>query len=196
MARLEVELTHFAANLQECPAAPLPEFALSGRSNVGKSSLLNYLVGHKKLAHTSGQPGKTRCFTYYQVESRWNLVDMPGYGYARVRQSERARWLRTAEDYYRRREQLRGVLQLIDLGVGPTRDDLKRARFLSQLGKPICLVLTKADKVGKPKQEAALRKAVAQLPLRPQSGVVLSSAHAGYGAQEIRAWIEDQLAAR
>lgn len=196
MARPQVELAQFAAKLEECPSAPLPEFCLSGRSNVGKSSLLNYLVGQRKLAYTSGSPGKTQCFTYYLVDASWHLVDMPGYGYARVRESERARWLRAAEAYYRHREQLRGVLQLIDLGVGPTRDDVKRARLLIAVGRPICMVLTKSDKVGRSRQEAALRRAVSQLQLPPASGVVLSSAQDGYGDKEIWAWIQDQLTPR
>jgi len=196
MAATEVQLTHFAARLEECPKEPLPEIALSGRSNVGKSSLLNYLVGRKRIAHTSGQPGKTKCFTYYRIEDRWNLVDMPGYGFARVSPGERQRWLRSAEEYYRGREQLAGVLQLIDLGVGPTNDDVARSSLLGELGKRLCIVFTKSDKVPRSKHEDRVHLALAKMHLAPDTGVVLSSAHAPYGDREIWAWIADQLASR
>lgn len=194
MARHDVQLTGFAASLDECPKRPLPEFALSGRSNVGKSSLVNLLVGRKALAFTSKQPGKTRVFTYYEVDGRFMLVDMPGYGFARVPVHERQKWARAAKQYFHNREQLAGAIQLVDAKVGPTPDDRARLRELATLGHPICVVLTKCDKVSKSQHERVVREHLAPLGLPPETGVVLSSAVKGYGQREIWAWIEDQLA--
>ena len=118
-----VELVHYCAKVQECPTREIPEFALSGRSNVGKSSLVNLLTRKKKLAYTSKQPGKTQCLIYFEVNEQWHLVDMPGYGYAKVGQQERRKWAAQSTQYFQRRAQLAGVLQLIDFKVGPTADD-------------------------------------------------------------------------
>jgi len=145
MAAHDVEVLHFCARVHECPSGPRPDIALSGRSNVGKSSLINMLLGRRKLARTSKDPGRTRCLIYYLVESRWHLVDMPGYGYARVSREERRRWFSQAKEYFQRREQLRAVVQLIDMKVGPTADDRARVRELVAVGRPLCLVFTKAD---------------------------------------------------
>jgi GTP-binding protein len=102
----QVELVHYCAKVEECPDRDLPEFALSGRSNVGKSSLVNLLTRKKKLAYTSKQPGKTQCLIYFEVNQKWHLVDMPGYGYAKVGQHERRKWAVQAQQYLQRRKQL------------------------------------------------------------------------------------------
>jgi GTP-binding protein len=198
MARrqLEVRLTHFCATLEECPRRPIPEIALSGRSNVGKSSLVNLLVRRQKLAYTSKQPGKTRVFTYYEVDDRWNLVDMPGYGYAKVGSAERNRWLAQARRYFAQREQLAAVIQLIDLKVGPTPDDRARLRDLVATGRPLCLAMTKSDKLARSRREQAVREHLGglDLALPSDTAVVVTSAAERFGHDELLAWVEDVLA--
>lgn len=194
----KVELVHYCATVTECPNRDMPEFALSGRSNVGKSSLVNLLTRKKKLAYTSKNPGKTQCLIYFEVDSAWNLVDMPGYGYAKVGQEERRKWMTQAGQYFARREQLAGVLQLIDFKVGPTPDDQARIRELVGLGRPLCLVMTKVDKVPRTLREAKIGAHLQGLgfPLPPDTGVVLTSAAGNFGREELLAWLGDQLAAR
>lgn len=193
----EVKLTAFCATVAECPAAPMPEFALSGRSNVGKSSLVNLITHRNRLAHTSKSPGKTRVFTYYEMDGRWNLVDMPGYGYAKVGMAERAKWAAQAKQYFARREQLRGVVQLVDIRVGPTPDDRARIRDLVTAGRPLCLAMTKADKIARTKRDAAVAEHLGSLDvaLPPSTGVVITSAAERFGHHELLAWIEDVLGA-
>ncbi len=188
-----VELVTLAPDLSFCPESDLPELAFSGRSNVGKSSLLNLLVGRKRMAYTSGQPGKTRTLTYYLVDDRWHLVDMPGYGWARVSQVERRKWAAAMRAYLHRRQQLAAVLQLIDLRVGVTPDDRARLRELMSAGLDFCLVFTKADKVPRAQHDRRVAEHLDGLGLPPDTGVVVSSARERWGQEEIWGWIEDHL---
>jgi len=134
---------------KKCPSPDRPEYAFIGRSNVGKSSLINMLCNNSKLAKTSSAPGKTQLINHFNVESNegnWYLVDLPGYGYAKVSQSSRRRWEQMIEGYLRHRENLATVFVLIDSRHEPQKIDLA---FIDQLGKwevPFCLVFTKADK--------------------------------------------------
>lgn len=194
----KVELVHYCAKVEDCPVEGMPEFALSGRSNVGKSSLVNLLTRKKKIAYISKHPGKTQCLIYFKIDEAWNLVDMPGYGYAKVGQDERRRWAVQAKQYFMRREQLAGVLQLIDFKVGPTPDDKARLRDLVGVGKPICLVMTKVDKVTRGQREAKVVDHIQGLDLRlpPDTAVVLTSARERTGYGELLAWLADQLGAR
>jgi GTP-binding protein len=194
----QVELVHYCAKVEECPDRDLPEFALSGRSNVGKSSLVNLLTRKKKLAYTSKQPGKTQCLIYFEVNQKWHLVDMPGYGYAKVGQHERRKWAVQAQQYLQRRKQLEGVLQLIDFKVGPTPDDMARIRDLVALRKPVCLVMTKVDKVPKTQREGRIGDHLRAMDVRlpDDTAVVLTSASEGFGRDEVLAWLDDRLAAR
>jgi GTP-binding protein len=193
-----VELTNFAAHIEECPDTELPDVALSGRSNVGKSSLVNLLTGKKGLAYISKSPGKTQVLTYYQIDERWHLVDMPGYGFARVPPHERRRWATTAKKYFHGRKQLAGVIQLIDIRVGPTPDDKARLRELVTLGKPLCLAMTKADKLPRSKRDKAVGEHLAALGIQvpADTAVVMTSALKGFGHEEIWSWVEHLLARR
>ncbi len=134
---------------KKCPSPDRPEYAFIGRSNVGKSSLINMLCNNSKLAKTSSAPGKTQLINHFNVESdegKWYLVDLPGYGYAKVSQSSRRRWEQMIEGYLRHRENLATVFVLIDSRHEPQKIDLA---FIDQLGKwevPFCLIFTKADK--------------------------------------------------
>jgi GTP-binding protein len=196
MASHQVELVTLAPTLRECPADPIPEIAFSGRSNVGKSSLLNLLVGRKRLAHTSAAPGKTQTLVYYKVDERWHLVDMPGYGYARVPTEVRRRWTAAVSEYLHGREQLAGLIQLVDIRVGFTPDDRSRLHELVALDKPFCLAMTKADKVPRARQEEIVAGHLAGLSLAPDTGVILTSALHHYGQRELWAWIGQVLAGR
>lgn len=193
MARREVELVQFAASLAECPGDDLPEIAMSGRSNVGKSSLINLLTGKKRLAYTSREPGKTRVLTYYEVDQAFRLVDTQGYGFAKVGDNERKRWKRLADNYFRSRSQLRGVIQLIDLKVGPTAADRGRVEHLTNSRIPLCIALTKADKVPRNRRQAAVAEHLSQLILAPETGVVMTSSLEKQGHKELWAWIDDTV---
>lgn len=130
----------------KCPAPSLPEYAFIGRSNVGKSSLINMLTNHEKLAKTSGTPGKTQLINHFIINKDWYIVDLPGYGFAKVSQAQRKKWERMIEDYLRKRENLVNVFVLIDSRHAPQKLDLD---FVNQLGEwkvPFSLVFTKADK--------------------------------------------------
>lgn len=129
------------------PAPDLPEVALMGRSNVGKSSLINALARRRDLARTSKTPGRTQTLNFYLCEERFILVDLPGYGYARVPRSVKAKWGRMIEEYLARRETLKGALLLIDARHGPTEDDLELWGWLQQRELPSVIVATKWDKV-------------------------------------------------
>ena len=133
-------------SISQCPPADKPEFAFIGRSNVGKSSLINMITDHQKLAKTSGTPGKTQLINHFIINKEWYLVDLPGYGFAKVSQTARNRWEQMIENYLRKRENLLNVFVLIDSRHTPQKIDID---FVNQLGKweiPFCLVFTKADK--------------------------------------------------
>ena len=129
------------------PDLTLPEVAFSGRSNVGKSSLLNALVRRKALARVSKTPGKTREINFFRVNHQFVLADLPGYGYARVAKTTRVAWRPLIEGYLRISTQLRGVVQLIDSRHEPSADDLQMLEFLAEIGAPTVVVLTKIDKL-------------------------------------------------
>ena len=133
-------------SFDKCPKPDRPEYAFIGRSNVGKSSLINMLVGKQSLAKTSASPGKTQLINHFIVNKSWYLVDLPGYGYAKIAQSTRRRWEQMIENYLRKRENLVNVFVLIDARHEPQKNDLE---FINQLGKweiPFVIVFTKADK--------------------------------------------------
>src|SRR6202044_3686594 len=132
--------------VEQCPKPDRPEYAFIGRSNVGKSSLINMLVNNDKLAKTSGNPGKTQLINHFNIENSWCIVDPPGYGFAKVSQAQRKKWEKMIEDYLRKRETLMNVFILIDSRHSPQKIDLE---FVNQLGVwkvPFCIVFTKSDK--------------------------------------------------
>jgi GTP-binding protein len=130
----------------KCPAPDRPEYAFIGRSNVGKSSLINMLVGNDKLAKTSGSPGKTQLINHFNIDDNWYIVDLPGYGFAKVSQAQRKKWEKMIEDYLRKRENLVNVFVLLDSRHSPQKLDLEFVDKLRTWGIPFCLVFTKADK--------------------------------------------------
>ncbi len=131
---------------RKCPDTGLPEYAFIGRSNVGKSSLINMLTGVKGLAKTSEKPGKTQLINHFLINGDWYLVDLPGYGYARTSKSSRVRWQKMIVDYILKREQLVNVFVLVDSRIPPQAIDLEFINFLGQHGVPLIIVFTKIDK--------------------------------------------------
>jgi GTP-binding protein len=174
------------------PESVLPEVAFAGRSNVGKSSLLNRLVHRKKFARVSNTPGRTREINFFKVNDAFVFVDLPGYGYARVSKERRAEWRPLIESYLRRSPQLRGIVQLLDVRHDPTNDDRLMLDFLSEVGVPTIVVLTKIDKLSATER----RKRLAQLPLLvgvDAEQVIAFSAATGEGRDELGAAIESLL---
>lgn len=136
-----------AANKSHYPQDDIPEVALAGRSNVGKSSFINTLLNRKNLARTSGKPGKTQLLNFFNVDDKLRLVDVPGYGYARVSKKEREKWGRMIEEYLTSRENLKAVVSLVDFRHEPSADDVQMYEFLKYYEIPVILVATKADKI-------------------------------------------------
>ena len=134
------------SDYRKCPDTGLPEYAFIGRSNVGKSSLINMLTGVKGLAKTSVKPGKTQLINHFLINNEWYLVDLPGYGYARTSKTSRGRWQKMIIDYILKREQLVNVFVLVDSRIPPQNIDLEFINFLGQNGVPLSIVFTKIDK--------------------------------------------------
>lgn len=150
-----------AASKTHYPQDDLPEVALAGRSNVGKSSFINTLLGRKNLARTSSKPGKTQLLNFYDIDGKLRFVDVPGYGYAKVSKAERAKWGKMIEEYLTSRDNLRAVVSLVDLRHDPSADDVQMYEFLKHYEIPVIVVATKADKVPRGKwnkHESAIKK--------------------------------------
>jgi GTP-binding protein len=145
----------------KCPTEMLPEYAFIGRSNVGKSSLINMLTGHKNLAKTSGRPGKTQLINHFKINSNWFLVDLPGYGYAKVSKKTKAVFQQFITDYFEKREQLVCGFVLIDIRHEAQKIDLDFMAYMGESEIPFCIIFTKADKISRTKIDshiAAYRK--------------------------------------
>jgi len=145
-----VEFVTSVASLQQERPGDLPQIAFSGRSNVGKSSLINTLLRRtrSKIAKVSAQPGKTQTLNYYRVNDAFYLVDLPGFGYAKVPKSIRAQWKPLVEGFLAREERLAGVVHLIDVRHSPSPDDIHMVEYLAELGMPALIIFTKVDKLG------------------------------------------------
>jgi len=175
------------------PGEERPEVAIFGRSNVGKSSLINTLLGRLGAARISKTPGKTRAANYFRINERFFLVDMPGYGYARVSKTERERFKRLIEQYLEADDRQTALVQLIDARHEPTELDTETVIRLGRTGRPLCLVFTKADKVSRGSLDARIKAALRLLDARPRTGVVPFSSITGQGKRELWAWIETVL---
>jgi len=179
----------------QCPADGLPEFAFIGRSNVGKSSLVNMLTGVRGLAKVSGTPGKTRLINHFRIDERWYLVDLPGYGYARVSKSERSGFSEIILDYILGRKELRCLMVLIDSRLEPQRIDIEFLRLLGTKRIPFALVFTKADKLTANQLESNLARYRRFLRSEWESlpPMLVSSSEKRVGRDEILDFIEKSL---
>ncbi len=166
------------------PQGGYPEVAFAGRSNVGKSSLINTLVNRKGLARISSSPGKTQSINFYLVNGSLCLVDLPGYGYAKVPEQTRKQWSPLIEDYCRTRKNLRGVVVIIDARIGPTPLDISLIQWLRGLSLPALITMTKTDKLSKNKLAQVRRQTAETLSLDAEK-ICTFSAHTGQGKKEL-----------
>lgn len=174
----------------QIPKSERTEIAFAGRSNVGKSSLINKIFNRKSLARVSATPGKTATINFFELENIY-IVDLPGYGYARVSKTEKQRWSSLIEGYLQADRQLDLVLQLVDFRHPPTADDILMINFLIDSEIPFVVVLTKADKLKKTQRAERLEKLQSELPCADQIMVIPFSAETGEGVEDIRRIIEE-----
>ena len=167
---MEIKSAKFVTSLASYGAFPgrgLPQIAIAGKSNVGKSSLINSLCRVKGLAKTSGTPGKTRLINVFLINENLHLIDLPGYGYAKVSKKQRDSWGDMMATYFDTAEPLRGLLQLVDIRHEPTRDDVQMVDYLREKGIPFQVVATKADKLSKAQRQRAVMQIALSLQVQP-----------------------------
>lgn len=174
-----------AVGPKQYPEDGLPEIALVGRSNVGKSSLLNKMMNRKALARTSQKPGKTQTLNYFRVNNMIYFVDFPGYGYAKVAKTMRHQWGKMIEGYLRNRKELKFIIQLIDLRHPPSKDDVSMYEWCKELGLPTVIVTTKADKISRGRWQQHLKVIREALHLRETDSMILFSSETGQGRDEL-----------
>ncbi len=177
------------------PPPLLPQFAFLGRSNCGKSSLINEVLQRKGLARTSGQPGKTRLWNYFRVDARFDLVDLPGYGYAKVSKQQRERWWDQFRAFLAAPEGPAAVLHLLDARRVPSEQDRQISHWLLQSGLPFALVVTKVDKVGSTRRLAQYRQIIGALDVPADTAFLPTSAATRLGRAEVLGWIDAVLTA-
>ena len=177
----------------QLPKSDLPEIAFAGRSNVGKSSLLNKLFQRKNLARVSSVPGKTITINFYQVDE-YNFVDLPGYGYAKVAKTEKDRWAEMMEGYFNSDRNIKLVVQLVDMRHPPTKDDIMMMEFLQATGYEFIVVMTKADKLKKKKDyNERIEKSKQEMSFVPEERIIPFSSETGAGLDIVKKYIEEYL---
>lgn len=181
----QAELAATCGSWRQLPDDDLPEVALAGRSNVGKSSLINRMLNRKQLARTSAVPGKTQTLNYYRINGELYFVDFPGYGYAKVSKAERRRWGRLIETYLLERKQLKLLLILIDIRHPPTGDDQMMVEWAFHHGLPVALVATKADKLSRSQVAKHVRQIRQTLEAPETVPLIPFSAQTGAGRDEL-----------
>ena len=192
---MEIKKAEFITSLpayRDFPGKGLPEFAFAGRSNVGKSSLLNSLTRRNKLAKVSATPGKTRLINVFRINDTFHLIDLPGYGYAQVDKNEKRRWGEMMDGYFNRSDALRLTLHLVDIRHAPTKDDLTMNAFLRSSGLPFYVVATKLDKISRAQRLPCLTLLYRALSVQPWQ-VLPYSSETGEGRDQLLALIEQTL---
>ncbi|TLS39212.1 ribosome biogenesis GTP-binding protein YihA/YsxC [Pseudalkalibacillus caeni] len=182
-----------AVKPDQYPEDDLPEIALAGRSNVGKSSLINTLLNRKNLARTSQKPGKTQTLNFYLINEVLYFVDVPGYGFAKVSKKEREAWGKMIETYLANREDLRAVILIVDLRHSPSNDDVVMYDWLKHYEIPVIVVATKADKIPKGKWQKHLKVVRETLKVEPTDQLVVFSAQTGKGKEEVWSAIQSTI---
>ncbi|MNI19363.1 putative GTP-binding protein EngB [compost metagenome] len=189
----QAEFIISAVGPSQYPENALPEIALAGRSNVGKSSLINKMISRKNLARTSSQPGKTQTLNYYLINQDLYFVDLPGYGYAKVSKTQREKWGKFIENYILEREELKLLLLLVDLRHAPSKDDQAMYEWLQHNDVPVCVVATKADKIPKSRWQKHAKVVRETLNMPKGGGLLLVSSEVGMGKDELWGIIEQAI---
>lgn len=190
----KVEFEAAFGTLKQIPQSDLPEIVFAGRSNVGKSSMLNRLFNRKNLARVSSMPGKTITINFFKVENDVRIVDLPGYGYAKVAKGEKRRWAEMMEGYFQSPRNIKLVVQLVDMRHKPSEDDYIMMRFLQDAGLPFIVAATKSDKLNKTQyneRKNALREELAEFG--EDITILPFSSEKGEGAEELKKIIEGVL---
>lgn len=187
---MKSEFVISTADKAQWPDTEYPEIVVVGRSNVGKSSFINAFTQRKKLAYVGNTPGKTRLINFFLIDESWMLVDVPGYGYAKMSKETLMKLGRMMDDYFNHRHQISCVIQLVDARHKPTRDDLEMISTMKELGLPVVIVATKIDKVAKTKRIKALKQ-ISQAVNIPISQVFSVSSTEKLGFEEVRKFIVD-----
>ena len=182
------------SDVSKCPKEPLPEYAFIGRSNVGKSSLINMLTNHKSLAKTSGKPGKTQLINHFKINSNWFLVDLPGYGYAKVSKKTKQIFQKFITEYFEKREQLVCAFVLVDIRLEAQKIDLEFINYLGETQVPFCIIFTKADKISRVKIDqhvAAYRKQLLANNWEEMPQYFVTSSTEGTGRDTLLQYIDE-----
>lgn len=187
------EIVISAVKPEQYPDSGLPEIALAGRSNVGKSSFINTLINRKNLARTSSKPGKTQTLNFYIINDLLHFVDVPGYGFAKVSKTEREAWGRMIETYLTRREELKAVVQIVDLRHPPSNDDIMMYNFLKHYELPVIVIATKSDKIPKGKWDKYKKAVKESLKMESGDPLILFSSETKKGKEEAWAAIKHMI---
>lgn len=182
---LQARIVISAVKSEQYPPEVWPEVALAGRSNVGKSSMINRIVNRRNLARTSSTPGKTQTINFYAINEKYSLVDLPGYGYAKVSKTQKAGWGPMMERYMTSRPQLRAVIQLIDIRHPPSNEDKQMQQWLQHIGIPSPIVATKADKISKGRRAQHIKVIRQELQVPKDIPILAFSAHSGEGTEDL-----------
>ena len=194
MRILNSELETVAVKPAQYPLGDVPEIAFVGRSNVGKSSLLNYLTGRKSLARVSGSPGKTRTINFYRINNGdFRFVDLPGYGYAKVSKSVTKDWDKMMDDYFKKRDNLKRVIHLVDIRHKPSAQDVQMYEYLKHYGLSGLVCATKGDKVSSNEKQKNLSVIKKTLNLDKEDEIIVVSALKKTGGEDLLAAIEKEL---
>lgn len=185
----KAEFLKSAPDFKQCPDYGIPEVALIGRSNVGKSSFINNLTNRKHLAHTSNTPGKTRLINLYRIEDRLIIADLPGYGYAKVSKKEQQEWAKNLEEYLIKRASIKFVIQFIDIRHDVQKNDLQMREWLEYYKIPVITLATKADVISKNKIQKSLKHISETL----NTEVIGFSAKTGMGKDQITKLLFDEI---
>lgn len=189
----KAEYVASAVKYEQYPVGGLPEIAMAGRSNVGKSSLINKFLGRRNLARTGNTPGKTQTLNFYRINDAWFLVDLPGYGYAKVAKTVNAQWGPMMESYFKKREPLRAVIQIVDIRHAPSTEDIEMQQWLRTMEIPTLVVATKVDKISRGQWLKHLQVIAKALDIPDTSMILPFSAQSGVGVKELNEAMEEIL---
>lgn len=181
----QAEIMTSAVNEKQYPKGTLPEIALAGRSNVGKSSFINRMIQRRHLVRTSSKPGKTQTLNFYKLNDAFVFVDVPGYGYAKTPKKEREKWGMMMETYFETRENLTVVVLITDMRHQPTQDDIQMYHYLKHYELPVVVIATKLDKVKKSQHASFLKRTEKALNLQPDDDLIPFSAETGAGKDRV-----------